>query len=264
MSRKSQLFNSCFKKGNEYICSSKIKSPMINSTKSLLFCLLFLSSFVLNAQNLSFPDGIYYVSGPASTARFESHLQVSNSANNPISILVMCDRSQMISGHQTSYCWALCYDTTVCGISPDQLAVPGRSVDSTSFHSYLYPNNIVGTSIMTYTFFDQNNQADSIVAHITFDALSTGINEVQKGYLSNAYPNPATSITTINYNLPSLNNGHVYLYNVLGVMVKDIILSNLQSMVVISTSDLNSGIYTYTLVNEGKLVSANRLVVSHR
>lgn len=237
---------------------------MINSTKSLLFCLLILSSFVVKAQNLSFPDGIYFVSGPASTVRLESHLQVSNSANNPISVLVMCDRSQMTPGHQTSYCWALCYDTTICGISPDQLDVPGRSIDSTSFHSYLYPNNIVGTSTMTYTFFDQNNQSDSVVAHITYDALSTGINEVQRGFLSNAYPNPATSIATISYNLPSLNNGHVYLYNLLGVLVKDIALTNLQSMVVISTSDLSAGVYTYTLVNEGKFVSANRLVVSHR
>ena len=117
---------------------------------------------------------------------------------------------------------------------------------------------------MTYTFFDQNNQSDSVVAHITYDALSTGINEVQRGFLSNAYPNPATSIATINYNLPSLNNGHVYLYNLLGVLVKDIALTNLQSMVVISTSDLSAGVYTYTLVNEGKFVSANRLVVSHR
>lgn len=234
---------------------------MQKNTSRLLILLFLIAATTVKSQVISIPEGEFFVSGPASTVRLEARLQIQNSANTGTSIKVYCDKSQMVPGHQMSYCWALCYDSTVC-IAPDALIVPGRGIDSISFHSYLYPNTIVGTSTITYTFYDENNQTDTINATIVFDALSNGIDEVKRGHLSAAYPNPASSITTLNYTLSSLSNGHIYFYNLLGVMVKDIKLTSNSSLVALSVSDLNEGIYMYTLVNEGKIVSANRLIVT--
>lgn len=236
---------------------------MQKSTKSVLLGLFLMAASYVNAQNLAITGGDFYISGPATSPRLESHLEVENSANNAITVLLNCDKSQMVFGHQTYYCWALCYDTTVC-TAPDPLTVQGRTTDMSSFHSYLYPNNIAGTSTISYTFFNQNDPSDSASASITYDVLSNGVNEVERGFLSPASPNPAVSFASINYNLPTLGNGHVYMYNVLGVMVKDYVLTNKQSMLVMNTEELNPGIYTYTLVNDGRIVSSNRLIVGKR
>lgn len=241
--------------------SFKIILEMQKITFTLMVLFLLIAGTTVKSQVISIPYGEFYVSGPASTVRLEARLQIQNSANSGTSIKVYCDKSQMVPGHQMSYCWALCYDSTVC-IAPDALVVPGRGIDSISFHSYLYPNTIVGISTINYTFYDENNQTDTVNASIVFDALNTGIDEVKRGHLSAAYPNPASTITTLNYTLSNLSNGHIYMYNLLGVMVKDILLTSNQSLLAISVSDLNAGIYTYTLVNEGKIVSANRLVVT--
>ena len=236
---------------------------MQKSTRILLIVLFAMVTVVVKAQTLAIPNGIFYVQGLNSDLRLESHLEVENSGNSDLMVLINCDRSQLINGHQTYYCWALCYDTTVCA-SPDPMIVAGRSTDMNSFHSYLYPNNTIGLSTITYTFFDQNNPSDSASASIVYDVLSSGINEVSRGNLSSASPNPANSFTNINYTVPTLKDGKIVIYNMLGTVVKEYQLTNTQSSMVLSTSDLSSGVYVYSLINNGKPVSTKKLVVTHR
>ena len=49
----------------------------------------------------------------------------------------------------------------------------------------------------------------------------------------------------------------------LGTVVKEYNLTNAKSTMVLSTSDLSSGVYVYTLMNNGKPVSTKKLVIAH-
>ena len=231
-------------------------------TRILLVAGLLANASWSHAQSLAIPAGEFQVQGLTSDVRLSASLEVENSNNNDLFVLINCDRSQLNAAHQTYYCWALCYDTTVCN-APDPLIVAGRSIDMNSFHSYLYPNGVAGTSTITYTFFDQNNPSDLASASITFDVLTAGINEISNGTLSTAIPNPANSFANINYTVPALKNGKLVVYNMLGTVVKEYRLTNTQASVLLSTSELSSGVYVYSLINDGKSVSTKKLVVAH-
>ncbi len=231
-------------------------------TRILLVVCLLMSSSMVNAQSLSVPAGAFQVQGLTTDVRLEAYLEVENSNNNDLYVMINCDRSMMNPAHQSYYCWALCYDTTVCN-SPDPLVVAGRSIDMNSFHSYIYPNGVAGSSTLTYTFFDQNNPSDQGSASITFDILTAGVNEISKGTLSSAVPNPANAFANINYSVPALKNGKLVVYNMLGTVVKEYRLTNTQASVLLSTSELSSGVYVYSLINDGKSVSTKKLVVAH-
>ncbi len=242
------------------------KDTMQKITKIIFFGALLMVSGWAKSQSLSVPGGQFTVQGVVSDARLEAHLEIENTNNSDLMVLVECDNSQVVFGHQTYYCWALCYDTTVCDLDPttlDPLIVAGRSIDLNSFHSYIYPNGIAGSSTITYTFFDMNNPTDMASADITFDVLTSGVNELSKGSLSSASPNPANAFTNINYKVPALKDGRLVIYNMLGTVVKEYNLTNAQSTMVLSTSDLSSGVYVYTLMNNGKPVSTKKLVIAH-
>ncbi len=235
-------------------------------TKILFIGALMMLSGYVKSQSLSITNGLFYVQGLVTDARLEAHVEVENTNNADLMVRVSCNTDQMTFGHHTYYCWALCYDTTVCDIDPstlDPLIVPGRTTDMFSFHSYIYTGGIAGSSTISYTFYDMNNPSDLVSTAITYDVLTSGVNELSKGSLSVASPNPANTFTNINYTVPTIKDGRLVIYNMLGTVVKEYRLTNSQSAMVLSTSDLSSGVYVYTLMNNGKAVSTKKLVVAH-
>ncbi|MBL0105059.1 MAG: hypothetical protein IPP51_15615 [Bacteroidetes bacterium] len=78
---------------------------MRNFTKFLALGLVFLSFQTSTiAQSLGIPDGVFYISGPFTTNRLESHLAVENTTNNPINVLVRCDKSDSKQSFRLNFC----------------------------------------------------------------------------------------------------------------------------------------------------------------
>jgi len=68
--------------------------------------------------------------------------------------------------------------------------------------------------------------------------------------ITDAFPNPASARTTIEYDLPkNVLSARIIIRDLLGNSVKDIELSGLEGKLVINTSDLNGGIYFYSLLS---------------
>lgn len=215
-------------------------------------------------QDIHVVGGQFFVSGPVTTNRLEADLYVENRNINDLAVLVDRDISQMHPAHRAYYCWAQCYDTTV-GLSPESLVLPGLTVDSTSFHSYMYTFNTAGTSIVTYTFFDQNNPSDTSVAVIHYDVLNTGISGVERSLysLSAPSPNPSNNMTSFTYAAP-VNNAKLIVRDMIGNIVAEYQLNTTKGMIFVPTSELNSGIYLCSIVSNGSSISSSKLVVSHR
>lgn len=86
--------------------------------------------------------------------------------------------------------------------------------------------------------------------------------------LSYSYPNPATENTMIYFSLPQAANANINIYNLNGQLVKNIIneeMSAGQHSVSVSVTDLEEGVYFYSLTTSGNvnINQAKRLVVVH-
>lgn len=86
----------------------------------------------------------------------------------------------------------------------------------------------------------------------------------QTGVLEAPYPNPASSVAYLKYELPTMQfNGELRIYSLIGQQVKQVRLDNPMGEVEIFTHDLKSGIYFVYLVVDGKKLTSRKMVVSH-
>ena len=81
-------------------------------------------------------------------------------------------------------------------------------------------------------------------------------------FVSHLYPNPAADYAMVDYQF-SGNNQEVKIanYNVLGLVVKEVDLDRDDRTVKIYLRELNSGLYMYQLLVDGKPVATKKLMV---
>ena len=108
--------------------------------------------------------------------------------------------------------------------------------------------------------------ADSTGFTLNFAFCTQGLNDVAESYgLSKPMKNPADQFTIFNYNLPSnSSNDKLYIYNMLGSLVRTIDVTGKSGNLVVNTADLKSGLYIASYVSENKVKNSYKLVVSHR
>lgn len=86
-------------------------------------------------------------------------------------------------------------------------------------------------------------------------------NETSVLYQNN--PNPYTQRTTIKFRIPqNCNNAYIYIYDMRGVMLKQIEISAELGYVTIESSELAPGMYIYSLIVNNKEVDTKRMILS--
>lgn len=233
------------------------------STLILLVSGSILSTLSLKAQtSLTASSPMTYIAG-SSSAMLHSKVRVINTGTSNVMAKVSRTLVSLSSGHEEYFCWGItCYLPGTPESTHSQTIQP--STEDTSFIGYIDPHNMTGTDVVNYMFFDVNDATDTVSITFTYD-FSVGIHDLSsKISLTNAYPNPADGLTSLAYNMSSAKDAKIILYNVLGSAVKEIKLTDKQSTLILSTSDLKSGVYFYSLIADGKSVASRKLVVAHR
>lgn len=86
----------------------------------------------------------------------------------------------------------------------------------------------------------------------------------EKISISSVYPNPASAYASIDYQLfRDTDNAKIILCNVLGNVVGEYTLIRDAKRLHISTLELNSGVYFYTLSVDGKSLITRKLIIKH-
>ncbi len=86
----------------------------------------------------------------------------------------------------------------------------------------------------------------------------------EKISISNVYPNPASAYASIDYQLArNTDKAKIVLCNVLGNVVGEYTLILDAKTLHISTLELNSGVYFYTLSVDGKSLVTRKLIIKH-
>lgn len=111
---------------------------------------------------------------------------------------------------------------------------------------------------------NNNNQTKSIEVESETSKIDIELKEsgIQAIILEQNVPNPFAEKTTINYSLPENTvKAQMLFYNSQGKLIQTVDLNqNGKGQLNVFASDLSSGVYTYTLVVDGKIAETKRMV----
>jgi hypothetical protein len=96
-------------------------------------------------------------------------------------------------------------------------------------------------------------------------STTTDLKDVaDRGDLAAIFPNPASSIAYIKYNLPvASKSAKIVIYNILGSISQEVLLPHQEGKIEINTGQLSPGVYFYSLEMDGVKQSTKRLVIKH-
>jgi hypothetical protein len=238
---------------------------MLKKMKKIYIIMLFLAltSGYSVAQVLTAVQPLLNYTG-VDNATLTAHAEIkNNSMSQTLNVIAENYNPLLTPGHFTYFCWAVCYDTSTY-ISPDSIVLgPGQSTNL--FISYVVPSGIAGYDEITYRYYDMNGMSDTLYLTFTYDFITTGIFEVntKQNSLFISGPNPASTQTNISYVLSGQRDAKILVTNMLGSIVNEIKVTGNQNTLTVPVKDLNSGVYVYSLVVDGKILSSKKLIVSH-
>ncbi|MGD1844321.1 MAG: T9SS type A sorting domain-containing protein [Salibacteraceae bacterium] len=236
--------------------------------KKFLLVIMFIGGTLgLAAQSIT--PGTYSdtLRGSTTELTINNQIDIINSGNSNVYIHVVRKEKSLITGSKNNFCWGpLCYPDFVSESTSSVFLTPNGS-DST-FKAQYSPLGTPGFSTIRYCFYDSLNAGDSTCFDLVFEAITPPVgidaaDDLQKVALSNAFPNPASSIVSFQYDTDQPGNSYLVIRNVLGAEVARRVLRNNHGTVVMPTSNMENGIYLYSLETAGDTVVTRRLVVAH-
>lgn len=231
----------------------------------LLFAFVLTTTTVFGQSSLSILNIETMVWGSVEDNLLQTTGTVENTNGSaPIDVRVMRITEDTVPGTDNYFCWEQCYEPPV-SVSPTTMSIaPGQRIDQ--FYADYKPNGIDGASALTYCFYDDANEADSVCVTVRFLITQVGIEDVfgtNESAVSSAYPNPAKDVVKINYGLKAgWNKAEVVVYSMLGSKVREIDLTEDQGTLKMNVSSLPSGMYFYSLMVDDKAISTKKMLVT--
>ncbi len=133
-----------------------------------------------------------------------------------------------------------------------------------SFEAFYDADGNVGLSQIVYAFLDPTNAANFAIYMFQYNAEATGIsNEILANTtFSPAYPNPAESFVSFNYEIPAeVNRAEILITNLLGGVVYENTIQGLSGTQRIDVSNLTGGIYFATLKLDNQVATSQKILV---
>jgi hypothetical protein len=194
---------------------------------------------------------------------YAGNFNVKNISSSNISTKFRKEEITM-SGGTTPSTSSICYAGTCFGpvtyVSPCKATNAGTTVATTCDFNF---GNQLTASTIRYTVYNCGNPGDSASFIINYNAMPAGIlNHVLSFTISDAYPNPASS--TLNFNYKISNNSspvHIAIHNLLGNLIKSADMMESNGSVRLDVSDLEEGLYFYTLEVNNKPLAIRKFIV---
>lgn len=234
--------------------------------------LVLLAAGNLSSQSLSLtdeygsaiaPDSYYYIWGDSGMYTvIYSHIAVTNNGASALDVKVKKAEVSVVSGSENAFCWGQCFLPTTF-VSPSPINIGAGVTDASSFIGDYKPKGNIGQTTIRYTFFDMNNVNDSVAVYVVYGATPAAIDSKPDVIeFSNAYPNPASTSVSFNYDLQG-NSGvaSLVITDLLGGEVFSTVLLNDKGKLNVDVSTLTPGVYFYSLRINQKSQFTRKLVV---
>jgi hypothetical protein len=194
----------------------------------------------------------------------EWHVQ--NISDQTVSVRVRRNVISAVPGSTNYFCWNVCFTETV-NVSPNSLAIsmaPGEV--NTSFYAHYRPNNNAGDTFIEYCFFNGADQMDESCHTVQYSALaavSVAESDAAPLQLSELSPNPLNGIGTLQYSFKTApTQAQLVIRNMVGQVVKQTNISGQNGFLLINSEDFKSGVYLYSIVADGKVMTTKRMIVN--
>lgn len=220
-------------------------------------------AFAQSLEVVSYDEMTYMNS--TSKNDYSAHVEIKNIGSSTVNVL--CARyeygtsSTWCAFDSTYYCWDLCYpadrDTSVGG----WMIAPGATDKNFSGHAYSGTNGATCMDSVLYTFWVETNPSDRVSVVLKFSSTPTFSVAEESLQTSKAYPNPAKNFFYVELNKQPKANTTLEVYNLLGSKVISRPLYN--QKVEVNVANLNSGIYVYTISENGQAVETKKIVVKN-
>ncbi len=236
-----------------------------------LFTVLCVSTLLVSGQSISLSnadgpipnDGIMMVSGDMNLPMV-AHVFVTNNTSSGIDVMVKKVIIDTVPGTSNFFCWVLCYPPNIYE-PPDAMGLGPNQTNSSSFTGDYDAAGIKGISKIRYVFYIKNHPTDSACVQVFYNAGYLGTDDVYGPGVrfSAAYPNPASSLVSFNYQLPADGsaNAFVRVVNLLGEEVANAPLAESNGKLDLPVGDLQKGIYFYSLLVNGESLVTRKLVI---
>lgn len=181
-----------------------------------------------------------------------------NLSDAEIEVVVYRDEISVSPDHIILFCIGQCYSSPQS--SPFTMAAGEevQSRDENGFHINFIPDAL-GTSLVKFRFQNNADAADVFPFYVQFTS-ATDVQQYAAKELK-AYPNPATTGVTIEYDADLALNANVVIKNITGVEVYKQAASSIGKTFV-NTSDMKAGIYFYGLQDaNGRMFCTKKLLV---
>lgn len=230
--------------------------------KQIFVHIVFFLSLGLSAQSLEVQDAPDYIQFDPQSSFYETGLTIYNSSDSAIAVVAERVDNQVTGPQYNFFCWDVCYGATVDrSIGAIQIR-SGKSTDA--FTLTFHPEGDASPVQVTMRFYNRATPTDYVehTFHFGTSATPIGGEIAPTQQLSQPYPNPARSISKLDYALPpTAKSAHLALYNLIGKQVGSFPLSASKDHIVLPVQQYPNGMYMVSMVIDGKAVATRRLVV---
>lgn len=182
---------------------------------------------------------------------------INNVSGADVRLKVYKDAIDVNPEHAIEFCLSSCYSGSESDIFT--MTAGEEYSERDGMHVNFTPE-VYGTSLLRFRIQNVDNVEDEFPFYVSFSS-ATGIRQMASENGLRAYPNPATTGVTVEYNSNRAANSYVVIKNITGSEVYKQEAASSGKMYV-STSNLKPGIYFYGLEDvDGKMICAKKLLV---
>jgi len=245
--------------------------------KSILFFYLFsFLAFFGYSQSLSLsnasgpiePNSTIVQAGTPDSTELVTYLNVINSGDRAVRIVCKKTELSLMEDTEVTFCFGgICYFYTTYVSDPSDPIEPGGSITDFSGHYNRSDWEPIpsGETVVRWTFFVNGDENDSVSVTVKYTTYPLGIEKpiAFQGFLSSGFPNPANEIVTFHYQVATGSQGTLIIRNLVGSALMDVVLPATEGKITLPTAGLPGGIYFCSLMVEGKMVGAQKILVVH-
>lgn len=212
----------------------------------------------------------YTVNLNANDPQYVFEAIVKNISANSVSTKVRKTVISTTAGQDMLFCYgSTCY-TPATIVSTNAVNIPAgqqmpNGTGTYGIRTEFNNNGIIGSSTVRYMAYNTADANDTAVFYITYIVSAVGVETFNNNVKAlNAFPNPVGNSLAVSYNINRNSVGaEVKIFNIAGSLVKTIPVNPSETSVRFDVSDLQDGVYFYTICINGSNTSTKKLVVNH-
>ena len=201
-----------------------------------------------------------YITGEPTDDLMEWHLKVKNNTDKEIEVKVRKNEISLVEGTVNTFCWGSCFMPTVY-TSPTPIKIAANSTDFNSFAGDYEPTGMEGTSIISYTFFNVSDEADSVMVTAFYQAGSSGLKYIADGDKNiRIYPNPVSEEINIEFSEDTGKPFTIRIVDLDGKVEKEMRIEASEKRITIPADGIRSTSAILLIIDEKNVIAVKKLI----